>query len=140
MLIEKEFLNRRTAIKPPCKGRDDANALRLKRTDHVVVMRGITAQNIGPHEQQPDGYNVIVRLRQRLYVGRDTFRQIRVVGPNIRVLNRRIGPPTAQRGIRRITPDQKAHHLLDVLITAAQPVLHSQEPGAQILAFTGNKL
>ncbi len=72
-------------------------------------------------------------------VGRDAGGEVRVVEADLGVLDGcgdGGAAPVAAAGVAR---DEEADHRLDVVVRAAQPVLHGQEPGAQVLRLAGEE-
>ena len=81
-------VDRGAAIKPTRKGRDAGDALGLKRGDHRIIMRGIRRQHIRPQHQKADGGGGPRRTRYAGQIAGDAARKLRVIKPDIGVIDR----------------------------------------------------
>ena len=131
-------VDRGAAIKPTGKGRNAGNPLRLECADHGVIMRGIRRQHIGPQHQQTHGQLGIGRARQVRQGGGDPVRKGGVIQAHIRIIDRSLGYSAAPVLARGIAPDQKPDHLFDIVVRAAQPILHRQKPSPHVLRLARN--
>ena len=135
----KESLDGRTSVQPAGKGGHHGQPLRLEGGDHGIVMGAVIRQNIGPQHQQPHGGAGARRARQVGQPRGDPSGQPRMIQAHIRVIDGCLGRglgPAAARGIAR---HQKAQHLFDIVVRPAQPVLHRQKPGPQVLRLAGQE-
>jgi hypothetical protein len=66
-------------------------------------------------------------------------RQVRVVEPDLGVVDRRLRLDLVPCPVRGIARDEVADHLAHVVVRPPQPVLHGQEVGAQVLRLAGQE-
>ena len=126
--IAEVIVDCRTSVQTTCKAWDNAQTARLEGADHRVIMGRIRAQNIRAHHQQTDSGHRIFRARQIGDIGGDAARDVRVIQPNVRIFDRggRFGM-FEPSGIFGITVQQIADHCIDIVVRAAQPILHGYE-------------
>jgi hypothetical protein len=97
-------------------------------------MRAIGGQHVRAHHQDANRGDRFLRPWQVLDLGDDLVaRQIGVIKRHIGIDDRRRRLGLAPFRIGGIAADQKADHRRHIVVRAAQPVLHRQEPGAQVL-------
>ena len=133
--------DRGPGIEAAGKGGDDAQAARLEGGDDAVIMAGITGGDVGAQHEQADRRTIARRFRQRLQPLGHGGLHLRMVEPGLREFFRRQRIHlAAQVGARagRITVDQEAHSVGNVLFRARQQVLHGHEIGAHVLGHAGN--
>ena len=141
--VLEETVHRRTGIEPTGKGRDHAQAARLQRGDHGVVVRGVTGQQIRAQQQQAHGGLVLTAVpRQVAQLFADAVFHLRVVQAHLRVFDRvfRLGQG-AQVFTRAlgVAVHQGFDQVLDVVFGPGQPVTHGQKEQAQVLSRAGNE-
>ena len=120
--------------------RDHAVPGRLEGADDMVVMRGVGGEHIAAQEHDTDRA-ARAAMRQVGGIGGDpVVRQVGVVEPHIGILDRQCGLDAVPVGTVGIARDQEADQPFDIVVGAAQPILHRQEPGAQILRLAGQEL
>ena len=132
-LALQEFINRRATIQTTGESGQNGHALRLQRADHRIVMRGVLGQNVAAQHQDADGCDRIGGLRQLGGIGGDPARHVGVVKTDLGVVDRRRRLDAAPVAVVGIAAHQIADHGFDVVFGPAQPILHAQEPGPQIL-------
>ena len=103
-------------------------------------MRGVGSQNVRAQQKQANGCLRLGQARQVRFAFGDPLGESRVVEPHIRVIDWRLGGRTAPCFLSAVARDQKPDHLFDIVVRPAQPILHGQKPGAQILRLAGNIL
>ena len=102
-------------------------------------MRGISGKDIRPqHQHANSGFN-LCRARQIGQIGCDARGKIGVVKAAIGVINRGFRKSAAPVFAVGIAAQKEADHLFDVVVRPAQPILHRQEPGAQVLRLAGDE-
>ena len=131
-------VDRGSAIKPASKGGNAGDAARFKRGDDGVVMGGVRRQHIRAQHQEAHGQLGPRRAGQVGQICGDAGGKFGVIQPNIGVIDRSLCHSAAPIIARGVAADQEAHHLFDVVIRPAQPILHRQEPSPQILRLTGD--
>ena len=138
-VLHEELVDRRACIESGAERRHHAQALRLHRRDHAVVVAGVAGQQVRPQHQQADRAARAARrceVRQVLGALRQAPRHPRVVHAELGILDR-LGrlARAAQRapGAVGITIHQEADHVVHVVFGAAEPVLQGHEVRAHVL-------
>ena len=97
-------------------------------------MRAVRGEDIGPQHQQTDSRDRNSRCWQIAQIGDDMMiGQVRMVEADIRIFDWQISRGAMPISARCIAADHEPDHLFDVVVRPAQPILHAQEPSAQIL-------
>ena len=106
-------------------------------------MLGVVGNQVGAQHQHADpsfGGFGFDHMGQVAHVGVQAVFHARVVGAHLGVLHRFAHlHHAAAQGVFCIAIDQHQHHVVDVLLRAAQPVLQAQKVKAQILGRAGYK-
>ena len=134
-------VDRGARVEAAREGRQDAQALGLQRADHRVVMRGVRGQDVGAQHHEADGGGGALDGGKLRGVGGDApARQVGVVEAGLGVLDGGCGAGLAPGGHARVARHQRADHVLDVVVRPAEPVLHREEPLAQVLRAARHQL
>ena len=140
MGVAEEGLDGGTPVQPRRKAGENPQPARLERPDHGVVMCGVARQHIAAHQEHADRAVRPIRSGQIGGIFGDPALQIGVIKPGLGIFLRRGHMPAAPFLDMAVARDQKADHRLDIVVRAAQPVLHHQEPRPQILRLARDQL
>ena len=137
-------LDRRARVQAAGEGGDDAQALRLHRRDHAVIVPGVAGDQVGPQQHQPDraGRTDAQRARQLLQPLHHAARRARVIQPDLGILDRGRRPRPAGEAAARaagVAAHQHADQVRQVLVRPGQPVLQRQEVGPHVLRGAGDE-
>ena len=102
-------------------------------------MCGIGRQHIRAQHQKANGCGCTCRTGKICQIGGDAALERGVVQTDVRIINRGLGHGAAPILADAIATDQEPDHLFDIVIRPAQPILHGQEPSAQILGLSGDE-
>ena len=137
--IAEEGIHGGAGIQPTGEGGDHGQTLRLEPCDDGIVMGAIRRQDIGPQQQKPHSALYLGRAGEVRHSGGDALRQGGVIQPDLRVIDRRLGSGALPFLAGGIAAHQEADHLFDIVVRPAQPILHRQEPSAQVLRLAGDE-
>ena len=141
-VLHEERLDCGPCVEPSGKGRHHFEARRFHAGDHTIVMRGVSAQQVGAQHQQADPALRALDLRQsRELFGQRSF-CARVVDPDfgivLRRLGRRMAPPRFALA-SGVAVDQRARHRDHIVVRSGEPVLQGEKIGAHVLRGAGDE-